>query len=125
MNDPMAKHFTFDLKFGLAGPGTSLDAATTRRLAILMEKLDSDAPRAPDVFPDGIVDFWWRKPPQEEKIVEAIKTLKIDFRYRFVGQGRDHKDKDCQNCDESGPYRYGGICFPIVTEDDWKTVRIA
>lgn len=124
MNDPMSKHFHFDLKFGLEGSGTTLDAAATRRLVDLLRKLDHDAPAASDVFPDGIVDFWWRKPPEEKKIVEAIKSLKVDFRYRFVGQGRDHKVKDCPNCDEPGPYRYGGICPPVPTEDDWTTVKV-
>jgi hypothetical protein len=120
-----AKRYTFDLKFGSEGPGLTLDASTTRRVASLLRGLDWDAPDERDVFADGVSDFDWRMPPKEEKIVAALKTLKLDFRYRFVPAGRDHMVENCEQCDETGPYKYGGICPPIVTEEDWKTCELS
>jgi hypothetical protein len=116
-----AKYYTFDLKFGSEGPGVSLDASTTRRLAEILGALDWDAPSESDVFADGVSDFHWRIPPPEKRLVEALKTLKLDFRYRFVPDGRNHKVKGCERCDEEGPYQYGGFCSPLITDEDWKT----
>ena len=78
-----------------------------------------------DVYADGILGFYWRKPPTEEEIVEALKTFGFDFCYRFVPDGSDHKEKDCEHCDNEGPLPYGGICRPVPLESDWKIVKVS
>lgn len=121
----MVKHYHFDLVFG-DDPRMHVNVrkSIVRRLSKLMLEIDRDAPQSVDVYSDGIVGWYWRKPPPEDAIVDVIKQLGLDFCYRFVPDGNAHVEKDCQNCFNDGPMRYGGICCPIPANCDWKIVRV-
>jgi hypothetical protein len=120
----MAKYYHFDLLFGCNRyRPRPLDAGAMRKLEKLMWELDGGyAPSKTDIYHDGILYFSWKKPPAEQKIVDSIKTMGVDFWYRFVPDGNVHIERDCQNCDYDGPMQYGWICPAVPADDDWKFV---
>jgi hypothetical protein len=125
-----AKYYRFDLTFGVGATSERVNSSVIRRLVSMFRQLDGDAPQEADIYSDGIKDFQWRKPPSEKEVINAIKELGFDFRYRFVHWGRDHdrlrnrtKNGECSQCDCYGPYEYGGLCPPVLVDSDWKIVK--
>lgn len=121
----LAKYWLFDLQ-----PARRLTRRETRRLASRMLRLDSDAPDARDIYPDGVVEFMWRLPAPVERISEVLTDALrgVGGRWRFVPFGRDCLGVECE-CGFGAlgvRDRWSAPCWPepssSASADEWVAI---